>query len=75
MKFRKATPDDHPLMREESDVLGVKIPAVSEGFVSDSAEGPRYWVVSCPYAYGQFRLQVWWERHRGMQYPDILHQL
>jgi len=76
VKFRAATPEDHPLLREETDLGGgVKIPAVTDAFVSDSDEGPRYWVVNCPYAYGQFRLQVWWERHRGMQYPDILHQL
>ena len=75
MKFRPATPEDHPLMREETGFGTLKIPAVSEGFVSDSGEDPRYWVVVCPYAYGQFRIQVWWERWRGMQYPDILHHL
>lgn len=75
MKFRKALPEDHPLMREKTNLGSLTIPAVTDAFVSDSEEGPRYWVVVCPYAFGQFRLQVWWERWRGMECPDILHQL
>lgn len=75
MKFRPATRDDHPLMREETVVGDLRFPSITEAFVTDSEEGPRYWVVVCPFAYGQHRLQVWWERWRGMPYPDILHQL
>lgn len=66
MKFRKAIPEDHALTRGQTLVV--------DAFVSDSKTGPRYWVVVFAYTFGQSRIQVWWERQRGMTYPDILHE-
>jgi len=75
MNFRPATPDDHPLMRDLVQAGGPAIPSITDALVSDGEEGPRWWVVVRPYAYGQRRLQVWHERVRGEPYPEILHEL
>lgn len=48
---------------------------ISDAWVTDNEEGPRYWVVAKPYAYGQLRLQIWWERYRGERYPSIFQEL
>ena len=61
MEFRDATLEDHPLVAEPHHVSKV----------STNEEGPRYWIVVIPMAYGQFRIQMWHEFQRGMQWPDI----
>lgn len=76
MKLRPIRPDDHELVAQLFRVIDdIVLPPAHEGWVSDNEEGPRYWVMVEPFLYGQFRIQVWWERWRGMEYPDIFHQL
>jgi len=75
MKFREATEEDHPLMSDGVQVGALRIPSISEALVTDNEEGQRYWVVVCPYAFNQVRLQVWLERYRGETYPNIFHEL
>jgi len=75
VKFRPAIKDDHPLVSESFDVGGVAVPSVADALVTDNEEGQRYWVVVRPYAFGQFRLQLWLERVRGEAYPAIFHEL
>jgi len=76
MKFREAIPDDHELLKEMINFPGMTpMPSFHQAWVSDNEEGARYWVVAKPYAYGQFRIQMWWERYRGETYPDIFHEL
>lgn len=76
MKFREAKDEDHELLRYEIKLPGCPpIKSVKEAWVTDNEEGSRYWVVTCPYTYGQFRIQMWHERTRDEPYPDIFHEL
>jgi hypothetical protein len=75
LKFREATLDDHELMKDEIQFGEISIKSIAQAWVSDNEEGARYWVVAKPYALGQIRVQMWWERHRGEPWPDIFHQL
>lgn len=64
MKFRAATQEDHELFEPHL-----------EGVVSDNEEGPRYWIIKRPYAFGQRRLQIWHERRRGEAFPAIFSEM
>lgn len=75
MKFRLATEADHPEMQDSFTIEDQTIKSIADAWVTDNEEGPRYWVVAKPYAYGQIRLQVWWERIRGEPYPSIFQEL
>ena len=67
VRFRDAEIADHPLLAESrSALLGAR--------VGDEVEGPRCWIVTLAYAYGQRRIQVWHENPRGCAWPDILHE-
>lgn len=74
MNFRAATEEDHPLLGQSFDVGGISVPSIADALVTDNEEGQRYWIVVCPYAFGQFRLQLWLERDRGEAYPAIFHE-
>jgi hypothetical protein len=73
VKFREATEDDHELMKDEIPEFGIK--SIMQAWVTDNEEGARYWVVGMPYALGQIRIQMWWERQRGEPWPDIFNEL
>lgn len=60
-------------MSERIAVLDV--PSITEALVTTNEEGQRYWIAVCPYAFGQFRIQVWNERVRSEPYPDVFHQM
>jgi hypothetical protein len=73
VKFRQATEDDHPLMRDT--VPHTDLRSISEAWVTNNEDGQRYWIVVLPYALGQIRLQTWLERTRGEYFPAIFHHL
>jgi len=76
MKFRQATRDDHPDMQDTIELPGMApIHTITEGWVTDNEEGPRYWIMNRPYACGQTRLQIWHERQRGELMPEIFSEL
>ena len=65
----------HELLKEKIPLPGRSMNSIAQAWVTDNEEGARYWVVARPHAYGQIRIQMWWERQRGEPYPDIFHEL
>jgi hypothetical protein len=69
----KETIDLGALLGEDED--SDPIYSITEAWVTDNEEGPRYWVMNRPYACGQTRLQIWHERQREEAYPAIFSEM